>query len=89
MPEVRVQVVNPLGLHARAASRLAECAARFDSDITVARGDRSVDGKSILALLTLAAAQHTELILSADGPDAETALSMLTALVEDGFGELT
>ena len=56
MTELDVQIVNRLGLHARAAARLVHAANRYKSRITVSRGDSRVDGKSILGLLTLAAA---------------------------------
>ena len=87
MSEVEVQVVNRLGLHARAAARLVHLANGFRSRITVSRGDSTVDGKSILGLLTLAAAKGTKLRLTATGADAEQALAQLAALIRDRFGE--
>ena len=87
MSEVEVQVVNRLGLHARAAARLVHLANEFRSKITVSRGDSTVDGKSILGLLTLAAAKGTKLRLAATGDDAKEAVARLAALVRDRFGE--
>jgi len=80
-----VLVVNPLGLHARAAARFVRLAAQFRSQIQVGRGERQVDGKSILGLLLLAAACGTVIEISASGMDADEALAALCALVNRGF----
>lgn len=80
-------IVNKLGLHARAASRFVSCASRFASDIRVHKGGRSVDGKSIMSVMMLAAGQGSVLTVQADGPDEHAALSAVEALVNDGFGE--
>jgi phosphocarrier protein len=82
-----LRVTNRLGLHARAAAKFVHTANRFRSRITVARGERSMDGKSILGILLLAASQGTELVVTADGEDEESALGALASLVEGGFGE--
>jgi phosphocarrier protein HPr len=82
-----VTVVNPLGLHARAAARFVHAASSFASRIKVTRGNREVDGKSIMGLLLLAAAQGSSIELSADGPDEAEAVAALCALIESGFGE--
>ena len=78
---------NRLGLHARAAARFVHTASRYRARVTAARGGRTMDGKSILGILLLAAAQGTELDLSADGEDEAEAIEALSRLVEDGFGE--
>jgi phosphocarrier protein HPr len=83
--EVRIR--NRLGLHARAAARFVHAANRYRSRITASRDGRSMDGKSILGILLLAAAQGTVLELTADGEDEGEALDALAALVEGGFGE--
>jgi phosphocarrier protein len=70
----RVGVVNPLGLHARAAARFVKLAGQFRSAIHVTRGDRRVDGKSILGLLLLAAARGAVLEVAAHGDDAQAAV---------------
>jgi phosphocarrier protein len=85
MVSCRVQVVNALGLHARAAARFVNLAGRFTSQIRVTRGQRTMDGKSILGLLLLAAARGTEIDISADGPDEAEAVSALCRLAERGF----
>jgi phosphocarrier protein len=82
-----VKVVNKLGLHARAATRLVNCASGFESSIHLTRGSRSVNGKSIMGVLTLAAAIGTDLVIEADGPDQGDALTALTELFERRFGE--
>jgi len=80
-----VVVINRLGLHARAAARFVQLAAQYRSTIRVAVGDRAMDGKSILGLLLLAAAQGTQVVITTDGEDADEALAALTALVSRGF----
>jgi phosphocarrier protein HPr len=82
-----VVIANALGLHARAAARFVQTAARFDAHIRVARGGRAVDGKSLMGVLLLAAARGTTLTLEADGPDAAGAIEALAELVSAGFGE--
>jgi phosphotransferase system HPr (HPr) family protein len=83
----QVTVVNALGLHARAAARFVKVASRFRSQIRVTRGQHTMDGKSILGLLLLAAARGSELTIAADGPDEADAVEALGALVERGFEE--
>jgi phosphocarrier protein len=81
----QVTVVNPLGLHARAAARFVNVASRFQSQIRVGRGQQMMDGKSILGLLLLAAARGSDLRISAEGVDEQEALAALVALVARGF----
>jgi phosphocarrier protein len=83
----QVKVVNALGLHARAAARFVGLAGRFRSQIRVTRGQRTMDGKSILGLLLLAAARGTELTITAEGPDENEAIDALVTLIGQGFGE--
>lgn len=87
MKEIEVQVVNRLGLHARAAARFVRLASSFESRITVSRESSRIDGKSILGLLTLAARKGTLLRLTAEGGDAGEALTQLDTLVRERFGE--
>jgi phosphocarrier protein len=82
-----VTVANRLGLHARAAARFVHVASRFQSRVTVTRGSQTMDGKSIMGILLLAAAKGAVLTLTADGPDERAALDELGLLVESGFGE--
>jgi phosphocarrier protein len=81
-------VVNRLGLHARAAARFVQVAGQYRSAVRVAVGERVMDGKSILGLLLLAAAQGTQLTIETEGADADAALAVLVALVERGFEEV-
>jgi phosphocarrier protein HPr len=82
-----VTIVNKLGLHARAASRLVNCASGFAAEIEIVRGTRSVNAKSIMGVLTLAAGMGTPLVIEADGPDEQQARRALVAMFEDRFGE--
>ncbi len=83
--EKTVIISNPQGLHARPAELFARLALQFDSTIEVIRDSHRVDAKSILHVLTLGAAQGTELTLQAQGTDAEAALEALARLVESNF----
>ena len=85
MAVCHVTIVNPLGLHARAAARFVRVAGQFRCGIQVARGDRRVDGKSILGLLMLSAARGAVLEVTAEGEDAARAIGSLCGLVERGF----
>ena len=89
MVECRVQIVNRLGLHARAAAKLVRAASAFRSAVRLERADRSssADAKSILSVLMLAASRGTELIITADGADEREALDALCQLISGGFGE--
>ena len=87
MTSRRMTIVNGLGLHARAAAKFVKLAGTFASQIRVTRGQRTVDGKSILGLLLLAAARGSAIDIVADGPDEAQALDALGALVERGFEE--
>lgn len=87
MREENVTIVNQLGLHARAAARFVETASKFEARIEICRGAESVDGKSILGILTLAAPIGSELKLVVDGPDEDDAVEALAQLVGDRFGE--
>lgn len=87
MPSARVTIVNKLGLHARAAAKLVEAAARFQSTIVIRKDGESIDARSILGLMMLNARIGSEIELSADGPDEKEALSAVIALIQAKFGE--
>jgi len=87
MIQRQVTIVNKLGLHARAASKLVNCASSFSADIWLQRGEREINGKSIMGVLTLAAAKGTVLAVRADGVDEKLALESIQQLIEDRFGE--
>jgi phosphocarrier protein HPr len=82
-----VTIVNKLGLHARAATRLVNCASVFAAEIRIKKGEKTINGKSIMGVLTLAASTGTVLLIEADGPDREDALRAVCELINSGFGE--
>jgi phosphocarrier protein HPr len=85
--ERRFLIQNSLGLHARAAAQLVQVANRFRSEIHVEKDGMDVNGKSIMGVLTLAAAKGSTITLSTDGEDAEQAMLALAKVIESGFGE--
>lgn len=87
MTQRSVEVINLLGLHARAAARFVNTASRFHSQITVTKDGTTIDGKSILGILFLAATAGSEILISASGEDEEEAVEALARLVAKGFGE--
>jgi phosphocarrier protein HPr len=87
MTSCAVTITNSLGLHARAAARFVHTASAFSARIRVARGEREMDGKSIMGLLLLGAAQGTVITITASGSDEQAAVAALCALVERGFEE--
>lgn len=90
MPEASLKVLNPLGLHARAAAQLVRLASGFKSKVLLTRRDTNsfADAKSILSILTLAASMGTELHVTSEGEDAVEALCAVEALFLSGFGEI-
>jgi len=82
-----LDIINRLGLHARAAAKFVTCASRFESHIQVEREGRRVNGKSIMGVMMLAAACGTRITLELDGADAEQAAEALEVLVAERFGE--
>lgn len=89
MPASNVTIINRLGLHARAAAKFVQTAGGFASSITVTRGEKTVNGKSILGVMQLAASQGAELTIETIGEDADAALEALVGLVAERFGEPT
>ena len=87
MPERTVTIVNRQGLHARPAAEIVKLTSKFEAEVTLARDDLEVNGKSIMGVMMLAAEQGSSLHLRADGPDAEQALDALSALIANKFGE--
>ncbi|NQZ53903.1 MAG: HPr family phosphocarrier protein [Piscirickettsiaceae bacterium] len=87
MIEQTFTIINKLGLHARAAAKLVTTSSQFEADIQVTRGERTVNGKSIMGLMMLAAAKGTEIIVSAKGDDAQQALLSIETLINDYFEE--
>ncbi len=87
MASVDAEIVNKLGLHARAAAKLTHVASGFQSEIWLSRSGRRVNAKSIMGVMMLAAGKGSTVRIDADGPDAEAALQALTALIANRFGE--
>jgi phosphocarrier protein HPr len=87
MIERTVTITNRNGLHARPAAEIVKTAAKFKSDITLVREDLEVNGKSIMGVMMLAAECGSQLLLRADGPDAEGAVNAIATLIEGKFGE--
>jgi len=85
--EREVEIVNRLGLHARAAARLVHTASGFSARTSLIKDGEEVDAKSILGILLMAAAQGTKLVVRVDGVDEAAALAAVTALIADRFGE--
>ena len=84
---VPVTIVNRLGLHARASARFVSLASEFKSEIMLRRDGQQINGKSIMGIMMLAAAQGSQLELCVEGQDEENAVQALTQLIADRFGE--
>jgi phosphocarrier protein len=82
-----VRITNKRGLHARASAKIVEAAARFQSEIMVTKDGQSVNARSIMGLMMLAASLGTEIEISAEGPDSAEALNAMVALAHAKFGE--
>jgi phosphocarrier protein HPr len=87
MLKSEITIVNKLGLHARAAAKFVNLASAFDSEVSLSRNGHTVNGKSIMGVMMLAAAKGTTLELSASGSDEVVALQQLEELVAERFGE--
>jgi len=87
MVKIELTIVNKLGLHARAAGKFVEAASGFTSDIWLLKGNKRINGKSIMGILTLAAAKGESVILEVHGPDEAYALKALEEMILSGFGE--
>lgn len=82
-----IEIVNKLGLHARASAKLTQMAGQFKSEIWIARNERRVNAKSIMGVMTLAANKGSTIHLEIDGADEVEAMQALAALVAERFGE--
>jgi phosphocarrier protein HPr len=82
-----VEIVNQRGLHARASAKFVKLAAKFDAEVTVTKDGTTVDARSIMGLMMLAAGPGMQIEIAAEGPDADQALEALVALVTDRFDE--
>ena len=87
MPQREIEIVNRLGLHARASAKLTQLASRFQSDVHIGRNGRRVNAKSIMGVMMLAAGKGSKVTLETSGPDEDEAMNALCALVADYFSE--
>lgn len=87
MLEQQFEIVNKLGLHARASALFVKTASQFKSEIKVSRDGIEVNGKSIMGIMMLAAAKGTEILLKVSGEDESDAFQKLGELIQNGFGE--
>ena len=87
MLEQAITIINKLGLHARAAGKLVETTSRFSCDITIDKDGRNVDGKSIMAMMMLAASKGTKITIKTNGEDEAAALEAIVNLINNRFDE--
>ena len=87
MPRRTLDIVNKLGLHARAAAQFVKVAGAYGANVSVEKDGQCVDGKSIMAVMMLAAAKGTRITVETEGADADAALEAIAELVADRFGE--
>ena len=87
MPSIEAEIVNRLGLHARAAAKLTHIASGFQSEIWISRSGRRVNAKSIMGVMMLAAGKGAKVTFETSGPDEDEAMTAIVALIGDCFGE--
>jgi phosphocarrier protein len=87
MQQLEVEIINKLGLHARASAKLTQLAGKFQCEVWMSRNGRRVNAKSIMGVMMLAAARGTTVSIETSGPDEEEAMSALLELIKDRFGE--
>jgi phosphocarrier protein HPr len=87
MLQREVEIVNKLGLHARASAKLTQVAGQFQADVWLSRNGRRVNAKSIMGVMMLAAAKGSILLVETDGPDEADAMRAIQELIVDRFGE--
>ena len=87
MRQREAEIINKLGLHARAAAKLTQLAARYQCEVSLARNGRKVNAKSIMGVMMLAAGKGSMVTLETDGADEAEAMDAIVALIADYFGE--
>lgn len=87
MQRAEIEIINKLGLHARASAKLTQTASCFAANVTLERNGRRVNAKSIMGVMMLAAAKGAVIAIETDGTDEQAALKALTDLIADRFGE--
>ena len=81
------EIINKLGLHARASAKLTQLAGKYPCEVWMAKGPRRINAKSIMGVMLLAAGKGSKVIIETDGPDEQAAMDALLALIADCFGE--
>ncbi len=87
MQQREVEIVNKLGMHARASAKLTQLAGRYQSDVQMSRNGRKVNAKSIMGVMMLAAGKGSKVLIEIEGPDESDAMDAIVALIGDYFGE--
>jgi phosphocarrier protein len=87
MQQREIEIINKLGLHARASAKLTQLAGKFTAEVWVSRDGRKVNAKSIMGVMMLAAARGAKIVIETDGPDEAAAMAGLVELINDKFGE--
>ncbi len=87
MPQAEVEIVNKLGLHARASAKLTQLASRFACEVWLTRNERRVNAKSIMGVMMLAAGKGSRVMVETQGADADAALAAVQKLIAERFGE--
>ena len=87
MQQREIEIINKLGLHARASAKLTQLAAKYQCDVSLARNGRKVNAKSIMGVMMLAAGKGSHITLETDGPDESEAMAAIAVLIGDCFGE--
>ena len=87
MPQAEVEILNKLGLHARASAKLTQTATRFPAETWLSRSGRRVNAKSIMGVMMLAAGKGSRITIETEGDQAQAALDALLALITNRFGE--
>lgn len=87
MVQQEIEIVNKLGLHARASAKLTQLAAKYASEVHISRNGRRVNAKSIMGVMMLAAGKGAKVTLDAEGDDAEACVAALSELIANRFGE--
>lgn len=82
-----IEIINKLGLHARASTKLTQTASQFESEVWITRNNRRVNAKSIMGVMMLAAAKGSMITIETNGSDEAAAMTALIALINDYFGE--
>ena len=87
MIEQEIEIINKLGLHARASAKLTQLATKYKSEVWLARNKRRVNAKSIMGVMMLAAGKGSTVMLETNGPDEQECFDALVQLIQDRFGE--